>query len=87
MARGWLSRELRRRHVYRVAVAYVVVGWLLILVYRPAPASTLAFGDQRFSRRSNRGLHADFLKYVTSGSFSKCASQVSRSAPQFCAVA
>jgi len=22
--------ELRRRHVYRVAVAYVIVGWLLI---------------------------------------------------------
>ena len=22
--------ELKRRHIYRVAVAYVIVGWLLI---------------------------------------------------------
>ncbi|MGH8114416.1 MAG: hypothetical protein ACREPS_05090, partial [Rhodanobacteraceae bacterium] len=28
---GWL-RELRRRHVFRVAVAYAVVGWLLVQV-------------------------------------------------------
>jgi len=27
-----LFRELKRRHVYRVAVAYAVVGWLLIEV-------------------------------------------------------
>jgi len=28
---GWL-RELRRRHVFRVAAAYAVVGWLLIQI-------------------------------------------------------
>jgi len=31
MTRSWL-RELRRRHVFRVAVAYAVVGWLLIQI-------------------------------------------------------
>jgi len=31
MARSWL-RELRRRHVFRVAAAYAVVGWLLIQI-------------------------------------------------------
>jgi hypothetical protein len=35
-------RELKRRHVYRVAVAYAVVGWLLTSTIVPAlylPAS------------------------------------------------
>ncbi len=32
MARSRLIRELRRRHVFRVAVAYAVVGWALIEV-------------------------------------------------------
>ncbi|MGH8164384.1 MAG: hypothetical protein ACREP1_08635, partial [Rhodanobacteraceae bacterium] len=27
-----LLRELKRRHVYRVAAAYAVVGWLLIQI-------------------------------------------------------
>src|SRR6185312_5066201 len=31
MARSWL-RELRRRHVFRVAAGYAVVGWLLIQI-------------------------------------------------------
>ncbi|HWG65978.1 MAG TPA: hypothetical protein VN662_00980 [Rhodanobacteraceae bacterium] len=31
MTRSWL-RELRRRHVFRVAAAYAVVGWLLIQI-------------------------------------------------------
>src|SRR5690348_17419305 len=31
MAKSWL-RELRRRHVFRVAAAYAVVGWLLIQI-------------------------------------------------------
>ena len=31
MASSWL-RELRRRHVFRVAAAYAVVGWLLIQI-------------------------------------------------------
>jgi uncharacterized membrane protein YedE/YeeE len=30
MPRFRLMHELRRRHVYRVAAAYAVVGWLLI---------------------------------------------------------
>ncbi|HVI60495.1 MAG TPA: hypothetical protein VM619_16695 [Luteimonas sp.] len=32
MARSRLIRELRRRHVFRVAIAYAVVGWVLIEV-------------------------------------------------------
>ncbi|MGH8114884.1 MAG: hypothetical protein ACREPS_07535, partial [Rhodanobacteraceae bacterium] len=32
MAKRGFWHELKRRHVYRVAVAYVVVGWLLIEV-------------------------------------------------------
>ena len=32
MSRRSIWRELRRRHVYRVAAAYAVVGWLLIEV-------------------------------------------------------
>lgn len=32
MARSRLIRELRRRHVFRVAIAYGVVGWVLIEV-------------------------------------------------------
>ena len=32
MAKAPLFRELRRRHVYRVAAAYGIVGWLLIQV-------------------------------------------------------
>ena len=31
MTKSWL-RELRRRHVFCVAVAYAVVGWLLIQI-------------------------------------------------------
>ena len=32
MASGGLFRELRRRHVFRVAAAYAVIGWLLIQI-------------------------------------------------------
>jgi zinc transporter ZupT len=32
MAKPAFLRELRRRHVFRVAVAYAVVGWLLIQI-------------------------------------------------------
>ena len=29
---GQFFAELKRRHVYRVAVAYAIVGWLIIQV-------------------------------------------------------
>jgi hypothetical protein len=32
MANRGFWRELKRRHVYRVAAAYAIVGWLLIQV-------------------------------------------------------
>ena len=35
-----LFEELKRRNVYKVAMAYVVVSWLLIQLPRPLPTFT-----------------------------------------------
>jgi len=53
-----LFRELRRRHIWRVAVAYVVTGWLLVQL---ASIALPAFGAPPWTLRVVLGLVALFL--------------------------